>query len=553
MCIAGVEQFTAFKQVYSPHWHHRRQQVAQAFLNQFVRQNFAEIDEIPWKEHIVPVQLPAAERAIYLELEHYLQALDYNVQKSRAKVDNDRDRRQQEALGESKTAEEALIKRCSHFDLDHARRDEQNAVQACDVIVEDRKKQLHSCREDIRRSLQDAVKRYEEIPEDEWHNKKRNHSNDKRPKDLFGEFKEQCKDVGVGDPDANHDIRVMIEEALSSGKQVKVIYSDGVVANPKISPSPKIFFPNEYGDDKGKRKKKEKKIVELPWPTDPVDKVEQLKNKVIYLRGLARKELTGRHRSLRYFTVVRDHQKSARNKVTTIDCPSCKRTISTSDIAVLSSCGHQGCYDCLVNAARLAKCVVDKCGAATRALAVVRADSLGSEDKMDGIGRHHGKKLEKVVELIKDIIPEHEKVLLFVQFPDLMQKVATTLGDSRINYLQIQGDGKKQSSIVEKFQNSTGPTGVKVMLLNVMAQSSAGANFTNANHVIILSPLLTETQYEYESSETQAIGRVRRYGQTRTVQIWRFMSEDTMDVEIYEKRTQESRTSEEFKKKIYKL
>ena len=71
--------------------------------------------------------------------------------------------------------------------------------------------------------------------------------------------------------------------------------------------------------------------------------------------------------------------------------------------------------------------------------------------------------------------------------------------------------------------------------------------------MIILSPLLTETQYEYESSETQAIGRVRRYGQTRTVQIWRFMSEDTMDVEIYEKRTQESRTSEEFKKKIYKL
>jgi hypothetical protein len=31
------------------------------------------------------------------------------------------------------------------------------------------------------------------------------------------------------------------------------------------------------------------------------------------------------------------------------------------------------------------------------------------------------------------------------------------------------------------------------------------------------------------------------------------MSEDTMDVEIYEKRTEELRASQEFKKKIYKL
>jgi hypothetical protein len=78
-------------------------------------------------------------------------------------------------------------------------------------------------------------------------------------------------------------------------------------------------------------------------------------------------------------------------------------------------------------------------------------------------------------------------------------------------------------------------------------------NFTTANHAIFLSPLLTETEYEYRSSETQAIGRVRRYGQTKTVHIWRFMSEDTMDIETYEKRTGEMRNSQSFKDKIYKL
>jgi SNF2 family DNA or RNA helicase len=470
-----VELFTAFREVHSPYWHTRRQQIAQAFLNQFVRQNYAEIEEIPWEEHIVPVQLPAAERAIYLELEHYLQALDYNVQKSRAKVDNDRDRRQQEALGDSKTAEEALIKRCSHFDLDNSRRDEENAVQACDVIVDDRKKQLHSCREDIRRSLKDALSRYKEIPKGEWQEKGGSKSNDKRPRDVFMEFVEQCRSVGVGDPDANHDIRVLLDEAFANGKAFKVTYADGSVANPVISkPIVKPVVVKEKTKDKGK---KDQKDDSEDYTLDTFEKIDQLKSKVIYLRGLVRKELAGRHRSLRYFTVVRDLQKSAVEK-TAIDvsCPGCKKPqLEASEIAVLSSCGHKGCYDCLEQAARLTKCLTEGCAAATRALAVVRADSLGSEDKHDGIGRHHGKKLEKIVELIKHRIPKQEKILLFVQFPDLMEKVATILSESGIKFFKISGTASKQSATVEAFQQDEAKDGTRVMLLNVTAESSSGA------------------------------------------------------------------------------
>ena len=44
------------------------------FLDRFVRQNVAEVDEIPFECHRVDVSLPAAERAVYLELEHHLQA-----------------------------------------------------------------------------------------------------------------------------------------------------------------------------------------------------------------------------------------------------------------------------------------------------------------------------------------------------------------------------------------------------------------------------------------------------------------------------------------------
>lgn len=71
--------------------------MAQSFLDRFVRQNIAEIDEIPWAERAVRVQLPAAERALYVELKNHLEALDmkHNAKsiKSKCKSENDRESR----------------------------------------------------------------------------------------------------------------------------------------------------------------------------------------------------------------------------------------------------------------------------------------------------------------------------------------------------------------------------------------------------------------------------------------------------------------------------
>lgn len=61
----------------------------------------AEIDEIPWTDKTIEIELPAAERAIYLELEHYLRNLDMTMKRSK-KEQSDRERRLNKALGESK-------------------------------------------------------------------------------------------------------------------------------------------------------------------------------------------------------------------------------------------------------------------------------------------------------------------------------------------------------------------------------------------------------------------------------------------------------------------
>jgi len=130
-------------------------------------------------------------------------------------------------------------------------------------------------------------------------------------------------------------------------------------------------------------------------------------------------------------------------------------------------------------------------------------------------------------------IPKDERVLLFVQFPDLMKKVTEALAANKIKYLEIKGTAHQKSKNLELFQNGSEE---RVLLLNVMDESASGANLTSANHAIFLSPLLAPSQEIYNACETQAIGRLVRYGQEKHVYVWRFLTMNTIDEEIYQQR-----------------
>ena len=67
-----------------------------------VFQNIAEIDEIATTFYVIPVVLPAAERAIYLELEHFLRALEMTIKRGGKKTESDREKRVAKSLGDSR-------------------------------------------------------------------------------------------------------------------------------------------------------------------------------------------------------------------------------------------------------------------------------------------------------------------------------------------------------------------------------------------------------------------------------------------------------------------
>jgi len=90
---------------------------------------------------------------------------------------------------------------------------------------------------------------------------------------------------------------------------------------------------------------------------------------------------------------------------------------------------------------------------------------------------------------------------------------------------------------MEKFQRTViGPDDERVLLLELHNESASGANLTTANHAIFVHPLHVHSLYKYVACETQAIGRIRRYGQEKKVHLWRYLATDTVDTSIYEER-----------------
>ena len=203
---------------------------------------------------------------------------------------------------------------------------------------------------------------------------------------------------------------------------------------------------------------------------------------------------------------------------------------------------------CLHHCAAREECVDPSCKAPVKTSNIVTGKELGC-DVQHKAGGMWGAKLTNIVKKVKSLVEDNDRVLVFVQFKDLKAKVAEALEADGVKTLQVKGTVQTQIKSLDVMQKDVlDKNDPRVLLLTMDDESSSGVNLTNANHAIFVHPLLANTQALYDAYETQAIGRVRRYGQKKIVYIHRFVCEDTMDSEIFEERGR--RGFEERKKEI---
>ncbi len=135
-------------------------------------------------------------------------------------------------------------------------------------------------------------------------------------------------------------------------------------------------------------------------------------------------------------------------------------------------------------------------------------------------------KCERLVEMLEELLDEGDAALVFTQFREMGHLLERTIA-KRLNvktqFLHGGTPAKGRDEMIEKFQDPA--NGIKVFILSLRA-GGLGLNLTAANHVFHYD------RWWNPAVESQATDRAHRVGQTRRVQVHKFVCIGTMEERI---------------------
>lgn len=137
-------------------------------------------------------------------------------------------------------------------------------------------------------------------------------------------------------------------------------------------------------------------------------------------------------------------------------------------------------------------------------------------------------KLKRLEELLDEALAEGDRALIFTQFAEMGKLLQRYLhNDLKREALLLYGGTSKaqREALIDRFQND--PQGPRLFVLSLKA-GGVGLNLTRANHVFHFD------RWWNPAVENQATDRVFRIGQTRNVQVHKFVCTGTLEERIHE-------------------
>ncbi|MBO7747972.1 DEAD/DEAH box helicase [Paenibacillus sp. MWE-103] len=141
-------------------------------------------------------------------------------------------------------------------------------------------------------------------------------------------------------------------------------------------------------------------------------------------------------------------------------------------------------------------------------------------------------KLERLLDLVKELREEGERCLIFTQYIGMGEMLQRVLGrelGEPVLYLHGGSSKTARDRMIERFQSRELPDAEQpnVFILSIKA-GGVGLNLTAANHVFHFD------RWWNPAVENQATDRAYRMGQTRDVQVHKFISLGTLEERIDE-------------------
>ena len=135
---------------------------------------------------------------------------------------------------------------------------------------------------------------------------------------------------------------------------------------------------------------------------------------------------------------------------------------------------------------------------------------------------HESGKLREVLRMIRNVVAEGHKVLVFSQFVQHLALVRTALDERQLAYAYLDGATRNRPAEVTRFQETES---LKIFLISLKA-GGIGLNLTAADYVFILDP------WWNPAVEAQAVDRAHRIGQQRPVFTYKFITQGTVEEKI---------------------
>lgn len=153
-------------------------------------------------------------------------------------------------------------------------------------------------------------------------------------------------------------------------------------------------------------------------------------------------------------------------------------------------------------------------------------------------------RIHALVALLRSLLASgpDERVLVFAQWAAHVDHLACVLATAGVPSLTLGSSLPQSMAALQAFGRPNQP---RVLLMSSQRHAS-GINLHMARHVVIVHPYCTPTARsarqislgELASYERQAVGRVRRFPQTRLVEVYRFVAPGTIEEEVYAGRIQ---------------
>ena len=133
-------------------------------------------------------------------------------------------------------------------------------------------------------------------------------------------------------------------------------------------------------------------------------------------------------------------------------------------------------------------------------------------------------KLDRMEELLVELVAEDHKALVFSQWTSLLDRAQQRLDQLGIRWVRLDGSTRDRQKVIDTFQQPEGPP---VFLLSLKA-GGTGLNLTEADYVLHLDP------WWNPAVERQATDRAHRIGQDKPVVSYKLIAEGTVEERILE-------------------